>query len=240
MLHDGHRKRIKNKFLEFGLDSFDDHTVLELLLFFSIPRSDTNPTAHMLLEDFGGLSAVFDAPYEELLKSKGIGKSSAALIKLIPHIAERYIVSKSMASFVINTPSQAGEYLAPYFCNELGEVVYMISLDGKGKVLNCRKVFDGSVSSPELRTKKIVESALFDNATAVIMAHNHTNGIALPDDDDIAITRKIDNALKLIDVVLVDHIIAAGDDFISFSDNGYFKSQYRKQDGGKKDEGNNV
>ncbi|MEG0035622.1 MAG: UPF0758 domain-containing protein, partial [Oscillospiraceae bacterium] len=91
-VHDGHRERMKNRLLEQGLDTFDDHNVLELLLFFSVPRQDTNPIAHELLDHFGSLEAVFEAPTEELAKINGIGDNSVALLRLIPEVSRRYIM----------------------------------------------------------------------------------------------------------------------------------------------------
>ncbi len=221
-VHDGHRERMKRRFSEHGLDNFDDHTVLELILFFALPRGDTNTLSHLLLENFGSLSAVFDAPTEELLKIPGVGSNTACLIKLVPQLSRRYLMSRTNPDDILDSSRKAGEYLVPRFYAESDEVVYMICLDAKCKVLNCRRLFRGGVNSACVSIRKIVENALLFNSTGVIIAHNHTSGIAVPSGEDEDTTRKISAALKAVDIVLQDHIVVADDDFVSLADNGFF------------------
>lgn len=222
-VHDGHRERMKHRFSEHGLENFDDHNVLELLLFYALPRSDVNPLAHALLDRFGSLSAVFDAPAEELVKVPGIGDSAALLIKLIPQVSRRYLMSRSSFDDILDSPKKAGRYLLPRFYAERDEIVYVICLDAKCMVLCCRLLFRGSVNSANVSIRKIVETALTYNATSVILAHNHTSGIAIPSLEDQATTRRIEAALKAVDITLADHIIVADDDFVSLADSGFFK-----------------
>lgn len=223
-IHDGHRDRMKNRFLEYGLENFEDHNVLELLLFYVLPRRDTNPLAHRLISRFGSLSAVFDAPIDELLKVEGIGKNTAIIIKLIPQISRRYLVSRGSMEEILDSTKKAGAYLVPFFYAERDEVVYMACLDAKCKVINCKMLFRGGVNSANISTRKIVENALLYNSTSVIIAHNHTSGIALPSREDEITTRKIESALKAVDIVLADHIVVADDDYVSLADNGFFKT----------------
>lgn len=222
-IHDGHRERMKNRFAEYGLDSFDDHAVLELLLFYALPRTDVNPIAHAMMEKFGTLSAVFDAPVDELVTVPGIGQNTALFIKLIPQVSRRYLVSRSQFDHILDSTKKAGEYLLPYFYAERDEVVYMVCLDAKCKVLNCKQLFRGSVNSASVSVRKVVENALLYNSTSVIIAHNHTSGIALPSEEDKITTRRLEAALKAVDVVLADHIVVADDDFVSLADNGFFR-----------------
>lgn len=221
-VHDGHRDRMRQRFTEHGLENFDDHTVLELLLFYARPRSDTNPLAHALLEYFGSLAAVFDAPAEELCRIPGVGETTATLIKLIPQVARRYQMSKSSVEGIITSSHQAGEFLSPRFYGEKDEVVYLLCLDAKGKIIACKFMGRGSVNSANVSIRKIVETALLYNATSVILAHNHTSGIALPSKEDEFTTRKVDGALATVDIALIDHIIVADEDFVSMADNGFF------------------
>lgn len=222
-IHNGHRDRMKTRFQEHGLDSFADHNVLELLLFYALPRVDVNPIAHALIDKFGTLSAVFDAPAEELATVNGIGLSTALFIKLIPQVSRRYMISRSSFDDIIDTTSKAGAYLVPRFFAERDELVYIICLDAKCKVLNCKPLFRGSVNSANVSIRKIVENALSYNSTSIIIAHNHTSGIALPSHEDILTTRRIQAALHAVDIVLSDHLIVADDDFVSMADTGYFK-----------------
>lgn len=222
-IHDGHRARLKKRFLEHGLESFEDHGVLEILLFYALPRADVNPIAHALIDKFGTLSAVFDAPVEELARVPGIGLSTAEFIKLIPQVSRRYLMSRVSFDDILDSSKKAGEYLLPRFYAERDEIVYMACLDAKCKVLNCRLLFRGSVNSANVSVRKIVENALVFNATSVIIAHNHTSGIAIPSDEDKLTTRRIEQALKSVDITLADHIVVADDDFVSMADNGFFR-----------------
>ncbi len=222
-IHDGHRERMKKRFCEHGLDNFEDHNVLELLLFYALPRSDVNPIAHKLIDKFGSLAAVFDAPADELTKVAGISANTAIYIKLIPQVGRRYLMSRTRYEDILDSTEKAGRYLLPHFFAERDEIVYMICLDAKCKVLNCKLLFRGSVNSANVSVRKIVENALLYNSTSVIIAHNHTSGIALPSHEDKLTTRRIENALRAVDIVLADHIIVADDDFVSLADNGFFK-----------------
>lgn len=222
-IHTGHRERMKKRFLEHGLENFDDHNILELLLFYALPRADVNPLAHALISKFGSLSAVFDAPVDELTKVSGIGMNTALFIKLIPQVSRRYLISRSCFDDILNSTKKAGEFLLPHFYAERDEVVYMICLDAKCKVINCKLLFRGSVNSANVSVRKIVENALLYNSTSVIIAHNHTSGIALPSNEDKVTTRRIEEALCAVDIVLTDHIIVADDDFVSLADNGFFR-----------------
>ena len=222
-VHDGHRERMKKRFIEHGLENFDDHNVLELLLFYALPRADVNPIAHKLLDKFGSLAAVFDAPADELARVSGISANTALFIKLIPQVSRRYLMSRTRFEDILDSTEKAGRYLLPHFFAERDEIVYMICLDAKCKVLNCKLLFRGSVNSANVSIRKIVENALLYNSTSVIIAHNHTSGIALPSHEDKITTRRIENALRAVDVVLADHIIVADDDFVSMADNGFFK-----------------
>ena len=219
-IHDGHRKRIKDRFTNFGLDSFEEHEVLELLLFYAIPRGDVNPIAHELINKFGSISGVMDAPYEELMKVTGIGENAALLIKLMPQICRRYQLSRTKPGAILNSSASAGKYLLPCYCGEKSEAVYMVCLDSKCKVVSTTLLCRGSINSAAVSPRKVVETALSCNAAGVILSHNHTSGIALPSQEDIETTHRVAAALKAVEIDLVDHIIVADEDFISLADCG--------------------
>lgn len=222
-IHDGHRDRMKNRFLEHGIDNFSDHEVLEMLMYYSVPRSDTNPTAHRLLEKFGSLSAVFDAPIGELTSVEGVGANTATLIKLMPQIYRRYAVSRESINNILNTTTKAGDYLVARFCGETEEVVYLVCLDSKCKVLACKMLARGETDSANLSIRKVVETALACNASSAILSHNHASGIALPSKEDEFTTRRVASALAAVNITLADHIIVAGGDYVSFADSGFFR-----------------
>ena len=221
-LHEGHRQRLKERFIKTGLSDFEDHNILELLLFFSVPRSDTNELGHKLLKKFGSISNVFDAPIEELCKVDGIGMHSATLIKMIPELCNIYHVDKTENVTVVNSTNMAGRYFVPRFMGKKDEEVHIMLLDDKKKVIKCEMISKGTVNSSTVSIRKIATEALNCGATGVVLAHNHPGGLALPSGNDIHVTRKIYRALKLIDIQLCDHIVVADGDFVSMLDSGMF------------------
>ena len=221
-IHDGHRQRLKNRFLKEGLDNFEELQVLELLLFYCIPRQDTNPIAHSLLDHFGSLAQVLEAPAAELKKVPGVGDSVATFLSLVS-AAERYYRVKRDASVAILTTVEAcGDYLVPWFHRRRNETVFLLCLDAKCKVLCCKEVGEGSVNSAAVPIRRIVEMALGANATSVVLAHNHPSGVALPSDEDIQTTRRLAMALSAVEITLIDHIIVAEDDYVSLCQSGYY------------------
>ena len=220
-IHDGHRKRLKDQFRDGGLDNFTEYQVLELLLFYIIPRKDTNPIAHALIKRFGSLSQVLEAPVEELEKVEGIGPNAALLLNLITAVARVYMVNRTEKQKILRTVEACGEYLKSFFVGRRVEMVYLLCLDAKCKVLGCRMVGEGSVNSANVSIRRIVEIALGLNATSVVLAHNHPSGLAIPSGEDISTTQRVASALSAVDVQLVDHIIVADDDFVSLVSSGY-------------------
>ena len=220
-IHDGHRQRLKDRFRQNGLDNFTDVQVLELALFYCIPRKDTNPIAHALLEHFGSLSQVLEASVEELQKVEGIGENTAVFLSMLTQIGRYYLVDRSQREVILPTIEKCGAYLVPYFFGRPVETVFLLCLDAKCKVLCCREVGRGSVNSAGISVRKVVEMALGANATSVVMAHNHPSGLALPSTEDIQTTRRIAAALSAVDVHLADHIVVADGDYVSMVQSGY-------------------
>ena len=218
-IHDGHRSRLKERFQNQGLDGFTEVQVLELALFYCIPRKDTNPIAHALLEHFGGLSQVLEAPVEELKRIPGMGESSASFLHLITELGRYYMVHRSTQTPILPTLEQCAEYLVPHFFGRL-ETVFLLCLDAKCKVLCCKEVGEGSVNSAGISVRKIVETALGANASSVVLAHNHPSGVALPSAEDIQTTRRIAMALSAVEITLADHIVVADDDYVSMAQSG--------------------
>ncbi len=220
-IHDGHRQRLKERFLKEGLDTFTDIQVLELLLFYCIPRKDTNPIAHALLEHFGSLSQVLEAPVEELKKVEGVGGTAAAFLTLVTEVSRYYLMDRSTRVSILPTLEDCARYLLPFFFGLRNETVYLLCLDAKCKVLCCREVGEGSVNSAGISIRKIVETALGANATTVVLAHNHPSGIAVPSGDDIVTTRRIAAALSAVEIHLADHIVVADEDYVSMVQSGH-------------------
>ena len=218
-LHDGHRQRLIQRFLEEDLDNFEPHNVLELLLFYAIPRKDTNELAHVLIDTFGSLKGVFDAPYEELIKVTGIGPNTAALLKLVPSLTRTYY-SSDARRIILDTSEKSGEYFLPYYIGQTEEVVRLACLDAGGKVISNQILHRGSANAAEVNIRKIVNIALRNNAMGVILAHNHPGGLPLPSEEDVATTKSIREALMPMGILLMDHIIVAGQDYVSMARSG--------------------
>lgn len=220
-IHDGHREKMRRRFLQGGLDNFADHEALELLLFYAIPRRDTNPIAHALMERYGSLSAVLSAPVEDLQKVEGIGESAAILLRLAPLLTRKARLAEREKETILNSSERAGKYLLERFAGEKHEVIYQLCLDRKGKLLACKRLGEGGVAGADLNIRLLVSNALLTSASAVILSHNHPSGVALPSPDDYATTDRAKEALATIGVALADHIIVADGDFVSMSDSGY-------------------
>ena len=212
-MHKDHRKHTKDRFLSEGLDSFEPHNVLELLLFYSIPQKDTNETAHMLINRFGSLSAVFDAPYDDLLTVPGISEHSATLIKLIPAISRRYAMEKNSKVTKLSSIEDIGKYLVARYLGVTEETVLLLLLDNKFGLIDCVQVHEGSVNSSAITMRKLIETALFKRASMVVLAHNHPSGVALPSSDDLFTTQQVKRAFDLVEIGMLAHIIVAGDTF---------------------------
>jgi len=222
-VHDGHREKMKKRFLEGGLDQFADHEALELLLFYAIPRRDTNELAHRLIDHYGSLDAVLSAPVEDLMRTDGIGEHAAVLLKLVPRVVQKSRLSAANRETVLSDVNRMGDYLLERFRGEKNEVIYQLCLDRKGKLLSCRRLNEGGVDSSELNIRRLVENALLASASLVVLAHNHPSGIALPSQEDYVTTDRVAAALEVVGIQLLDHIIVADDDYVSMADSGVLR-----------------
>ncbi len=215
-VHKGHRKRMKAKFLLHGFDVFEEHEVLEMLLYYAIPRSDTNPIAHKLLERFGSISAVFDATVD-MLTDAGISENNAILIKMIPELSRIYLDDKFNNTSKIVDFENIVDYFVCKYVGRSEETVMLLLADAKGKEIYCGIIAKGSINSTDLPVRKIVDLALRYNAKTAIIAHNHPSGVAIPSKEDLESTALIYNALAHVNVLLADHVIIADDDGVSLA-----------------------
>ena len=215
-IHDGHRDRVRQRFLEEGLDGFSEHQVLEMLLFYCVSRKDTNQLAHQLLSEFGSLSQVLEASPEALAKVPGVGENVATYLSFAASFARYYSVNRTRQNPVIlDTLELCGERLQPHFVGRRNEFVYLLCLDGKCKFLCCKLIGEGSINSAAVPIRRIVEVAIHSNASTVVLAHNHPSGVALPSKDDVQTTKLVARALQAVDVTLWDHMIFAENEYIS-------------------------
>lgn len=211
--HKHHRQRLKKQFLEHGLNSFAHHNILELLLFYSIPQKDTNTVAHALLDQFGSISAVFDADYEDLCNVPGISEHSATLIKLIPQLAASYSTDKISIGLDFSNLDDAGKYLVEYFMPKTTECVVLILLDNKNSVINISEISTGIVNFTPVETRRIAELAFRHNAAGFILSHNHPNGTTTPSKQDVSYTVNAMHTLEALGLRMKEHIVVAGDSY---------------------------
>ncbi len=218
-IHDGHRARKKEQFLRMGLDSFADHEALELLLFYAIPRKDTNPIAHALLRKFGSLDGVLHASVEQLQQVEGVGESAAVLLTLLPALMSRSMRAP-VKEKILNSVESSGKFFLKLLANERREILYQACLDAKGKLIVCKKLSEGDADSAAFSVRQVVENALLADASMVVLAHNHTSGVALPSESDQIVTRRVKLALKAVDIDLMDHVIVSDGDYVSMAQSG--------------------
>lgn len=195
-----------------------DHNLLELLLFYSIPRKDTNEIAHRLIDTFGSLNGVFDAPYERLMEVEGVGESSALLLSIVPGICRRYVEGMTdKKKLNLSTPESVGEYVVKKYYGCKTEIFYMLCLDAVGTLINCCKLSEGTKGTVIVDKRIMLEVALRNNADKVVFVHNHPNGIAAPSRDDLEMTCDLSAVLSTVGIRLADHFIVAGDEYVSLA-----------------------
>ena len=222
-VHDDHRRRLREDYEKNGLDSFNNINALELLLFYVIPRKDTNPLAHALLNRFGSLDAVFDAPLEELEAVEGIGHAAALFLHLVPDMARRYELERSLIKDTVTCTSDAADYLIPRFLYEDSERILLLTLDSHNRVLGCHEVGRGVVNGAETNTRIIAQYALADHAAAVILSHNHPGGNPEPSREDLDMTAQIYKAMHMLGIPLLDHVIIGGRGYVSLAERGFLE-----------------
>ena len=216
----GHRDRVRERYLNTGLDVFQDYEALELLLFYAIPRKDTKSTAKNLIARFGSLPAVLDATVEELTEA-GLSPNAAILLKLVPDMNRYYAVKTDGAGQKVRSTSDAGRILCAMFRHEQTESVRLLCLNAGGKVLKLAQLNEGDINAVHFSVRKIVETALSAKAVSVILAHNHPGGTLSPSKEDLDATNSAKAALSTVGIQLLDHLIITGDSYCSLREDGY-------------------
>lgn len=210
---------LRHRFMHRSPDGLKDEELLELLLRYS--RDDAGEMARKILERFPNIAVIMEADAEDLSTVEGMDEDTVLLLRLIPELHRRYFLSRSRAQKRLADSRDYGNYLQPYFYGARDEMVYLLLLDAAGQVLNCRLLAKGSVNATGVPIRRLVQEALTANATGIVLAHNHPCGIALPSKEDVELTLRLREALEIMDLTLLDHIIVADDDFVSLRDSGY-------------------
>lgn len=220
MEHEGHRDRLRQRFVDEGLEHFGDEKVLEMLLFYAIPRRDTAPLADALLAQFGSLPGVLEATPEVLSGVPGISEATAVYLNFIMSMYRYYFVRKHDRRYALDTVEKCGEFLMPRFLGLREEVVYAVCLDAQCHLKGCRMLGEGSVNSANVPIRRIMEFALTCKASSVVLAHNHPAGVALPSGQDIDATKRVAEALDGVGIILADHLVVTGNEYTSMAESG--------------------
>ncbi len=226
-LHAGHRERVKQQILAGTInENSPPHILLEALLYFSVPRRDTNPIAHRLINHFGSLGAVLCAPDEELLKIDGITKNTVALFRVYALVTKRFAMEKTDSKDEMHSTDEIGEYLKARYTMRKGEWASLLCIKPSGKVLSFEFIGEGDIASVGISTRRILEIAIKCGANIVILAHNHPSGIALPSAIDIEITKGLISSLRQVGITLADHIIVTDDDYVSMAQSAEYNQLF--------------
>ena len=216
MSYDGHRQRIKKRFVQEGLDHWDPYLQLELLLTLAHARKDTKPIAKDLLQKFGSLAGVMDAPEKELLSVAQVGPALVSLLKITRDMGRAYITSSAQEKDLVNQPELAVAILRADLVGAQREHIRALFLNTANKLIASELLCVGTLDQAPLYPRTIVERTIALKAAAVILGHNHPGGSLTPSSEDKQITSDIQKALATIDVRLLDHIIVTPNGWMSF------------------------
>lgn len=219
-VHTGHRQRLKQRYLAEGLDAFNEHQMLELLLFFAVPQGDTNELAHRLLEHYGSLLGVFEAEYEDLQNIAGVGAHTALLLTLMPNMWRYYQLVRYKPRTAFANRVEIADYVKHLFIGAKYEAFYLICLDTRNKVTRATKINEGTVDNVIIEPRTVVEVALRYKAKNVVLAHNHPGGSLKPTSTDLHLTNRLVNVLYGLGIGVLDHIIVADGAYLSFWEKG--------------------
>ena len=216
--HDGRRDRMRERYTRHGLDNFTDHEVLEVLLYYSVARRDTNELAHKLLNDFGSLDVLFEADPLDIKRISGVSEQTAVLISMVPHLAGRYYNAKFAKKAVLDSSDLIGAFCISLFSGKNYECFYCICLDNRRKLIAAAKISEGTVNEVNVYPRRAAQEALKYNAVCVVLAHNHPSGDSEPSADDFRATATIKSALHPLGIETLDHIIVGGGNYYSFAE----------------------
>jgi len=223
-MHERHRERMRERFLKDYGKHFEKHELLEMLLFYSIRQGNTNETGHRLIKTFGSMKNMLEASIEDLTAVKGVGIQSAYLIKLVQAITSRYTSEINEAGEVLCSTELSGKFLVSKYFGVTDEKASLLCLDSKGRLINWVVINEGSFNAVAVSVRKVLETIIRLNPSTVVIAHNHPGGTALPSEADVNTTKNIINAIKMAGVTCADHIIIAGDDYVSMAESHeYYK-----------------
>ncbi len=217
--HLGHRDRLKDRFERAGITGLQDYEILELLLFYALPRKDVKPLAKDLLKRFGSLKEVLDAGNEALEGVPGIGRHAVLLFKLVRDLGSLYLQQRAAEKEQISSTRELIDYCISSMGGLKDEHFAVIYLNARNKIIKVDTIQEGIVNQAVVYPRKVLEKALTHKASAILV-HNHPSGHVRPSDADIRLTRVLQDAARVMDIALHDHLIVGENRFFSFREEG--------------------
>jgi DNA repair protein RadC len=212
----GHRERLRKKYSTCGVDGLHDYEIVELLLTYAIPQKDVKPLAKDLMNHFGNFAGIIDAPLEELIKVNGIAQNSALLFKLIKDISSEYLADKMKAQDPLTSPEAVINFARMKLMGREDEAFMVIYLNVKNFVSKFEIINEGTIDETVVYPRNIIKKTLANNATGIIIVHNHPSGICTPSESDKKLTKSLKTALDAVNIRLVDHLIVGKAGYFSF------------------------
>ena len=203
----GHRKRLRKRFLQAGLDGFLDYEVIELLLTLGTPRKDCKQQAKEVLKKFGSLQGVFEASTQELQRIKGIGPENIFGIKLFQALSERFAREKIPKKILLDSSEAVDNYLKKKIGESKKENFYILALDAKNNLINIQEISVGTLTASIVHPREVFKEAIRSSAASIILAHNHPSGDAEPSEADLEITKRLIEVGKIVGIEVLDHLI---------------------------------
>lgn len=224
---EGHRQRLRERFLASGLDGFQDYEVIELLLTLGTPRKDCKEMAKEAMRRFKTLQGVLEASAAELTEIPGIGPTNLFGLHFIKAVADRYLERRLIKRDPISNSQDLFNYLYYNMKDRTRECFKAVFLDARNRVLSTQTLFEGSLTAASVYPREVVKAALEQRAAAVIFAHNHPSGDPQPSAEDIAITRQLIFACRVMGITVHEHLVIGDNRYFSFADQGYIADMNR-------------
>lgn len=213
-------ERPREKLLQHGVQALSDAELLAVFIHTGVRGKTAVDVSWELICKFGGLRKLVTSTQNQLCESPGLGPAKYALLQASVELGRRFLGEKLKRDGALTSPKQVADYLIHQLRDQEREVFAIIYLDNRHQVIDYEELFYGTLNGATVHPREVVKSVLARNAAAVILAHNHPSGVAEPSQSDVAITQKIQDALQLIDVKLLDHLVIGDGEFVSLSDRG--------------------
>jgi len=218
--HEGHRKRLRERFTQSGLTAFLDYEIVELLLTLGTPRKDCKPQAKEAITRFKTLRGVLEAPPEELRRIKGITAHNAFVIKFMQEITREFLKAQVLDKSYCRSSREVFDYLYHSMRDLKKEIFKVMFLDSQNRVVVIEDLFEGTLNASAIYPREIIQGAVKHNAAALIFVHNHPAGNPQPSDNDKRITQDLVFAGNIMQLKVLDHIIIGDNRYFSFADAG--------------------